>query len=257
MKPKLSAFDAAGKHIRPPAVTWMSDNESVASVDTIIDVVNTHARGEAYLHCETLDKNIVSNSVKLEVVDIVSILLDPPTIEVNAGSRRHVNITCTLSSGEQANDVALLWFENNPSIAQVSASGLVYGIAEGTTEVTAGDDRVNADSSVSVTVLPGDTGGGRSSSAYPRVLISEIDPDPDTGETVILSVDDPPVHQLPGDVERNIWWINSASPLAQLYLGEKFGPHSREWRIYHVERYIDVIVRSPCPRVPRLRTRWT
>jgi hypothetical protein len=241
MKPKLSAFDADDKHIRSPAVMWVSDNESVASIDETIGVINTHSPGEVYLHCETFDKKIASNSVKLEAVDIGSILLNPRTIDVPAGSRRRVTATCILSSGEEANDVALLWLENDPSIVQVSASGLVYGFAEGTTEVTASDDRVTADNSVSVTVLPGDTESD-SGSAYPRVLISEIDPDPDTGEIVFLSPDDPPVHQLPRDADRNTWWINSASPLAQLYLGEQFGPQSREWRIYHVERYVDVIV---------------
>lgn len=30
--------------------------------------------------------------------------------------------------------------------------------------------------------------------------------------------------------------------LRGLYLGDQFGPQSREWRIYHVERYVDVIV---------------
>jgi hypothetical protein len=250
MKPKLNAFDGFDKRIRPPAVMWISDNVSVASVDETIGVVNTHAPGEAYLHCETFDQKIASNSVKLEVVDIGSILLAPDTIEVPAGSRRRVNATCTLSSGEEANDVALLWLENDPSVAQVSASGLVFGFAEGATEVTASDDRVTAENRVCITVLPGNTGGG-SSNAYPRVLVSEIDPDPDTGAAVILSPDDPPVHQRPHDFDRNIWWINSASPLAQLYLlGKDFGPESREWRIYHVERYIDVIVQITMSQGP-------
>jgi hypothetical protein len=249
MKPKINAFDVNDRPIRPPAVMWKSDNESVASVDDTIGIINTFAPGEAYLHCHTFDMKIASNSVKLEVVDITSIVLDPDSVELPAGSRRRVNAKCTLSSGEDANDVALLWLENNPSIAQVSASGLVFGFAEGTTEITASDDRVTADNSVLVTVVPGDTGGG-STSAYPRVLISEIDPDPDTGETVVLSTDDPPVHQRVKDFERNIWWINSASPLARLYLGQEFGPQSREWRIYHVERYIDVIVQISMSQGP-------
>jgi len=94
-----------------------------------------------------------------------------------------------------------------------------------------------------VTVTPGEDGGG-SGKGYPRVLISEIQADPDTGEDVVLSSDDPPVHQRPHDVERNIWWINCAAPLAALYMdtSSDFGPESREWRIYHLERYIDVIV---------------
>jgi hypothetical protein len=126
---------------------------------------------------------------------------------------------------------------------------MVFGFAEGTTDVTASDDHVTASNSVAVTVLPGETAGG-SGTGYPRVLISDNDPDPDTGEPVILSSDDPPVHQRPHDVERNIWWINSASPLARLYLEDEFGPESREWRIYHIDRYIDVIVQISTSRGP-------
>jgi hypothetical protein len=249
MRPKLNAFDASDKPVRAPAVMWTSDNEAVASVDDAIRVINTNALGEAHLHCETFDKKITSNSVKLEVVDIASIRLDPETIELPVGSRRHLIATCLLTSGEEANDVALIWLESNSSVARVSASGMVFGFAEGTTDVTASDDRVSADNSVVVTVLPGETGGG-SKSGYPRVLISDNDPDPDTGEPVILSPDDPPVHQRPHDVERNIWWINSASPLARLYLEDEFGPESREWRIYHIDRYVDVIVQIWTSRGP-------
>jgi hypothetical protein len=126
---------------------------------------------------------------------------------------------------------------------------MVFGFTEGNTQVTASDDRVTADNSVDVTVVPGDSDGdgGR---GYPRVLISEIEPDPDTGEDVTLSPDDPPVHQQVHDVERNIWWINSASPLARLYLADPFGPESREWRIYHIERYVDVIVQIAMSQGP-------
>jgi hypothetical protein len=126
---------------------------------------------------------------------------------------------------------------------------MVFGFTVGATEVLASDDHVDADDSVDITVVP-DEGGGDRGSGYPRVLISEIDPDPDTGEDVTLSPDDPPVYQRVHDVERNIWWINSAAPLARLYLAEPFGAESREWRIYHIERYIDVIVQIAMSQGP-------
>ena len=78
-----------------------------------------------------------------------------------------------------------------------------------------------------------------------RLLVSgEIDRDPDTKEYVHFSKDDPPVAQRPQDVDRNIWWINSAAPLARLFLDSSkgYGYQSREWRMYHLERFIDVIV---------------
>ncbi len=79
-----------------------------------------------------------------------------------------------------------MWTENDPTVAQVSAAGIVFGFMVGATEVLASDDRVDADDSVNITVIPGEGGGDRGS-GYPRVLISDIDPDPDTGEDVTLS----------------------------------------------------------------------
>ncbi len=99
---------------------------------------------------------------------------------------------------------------------------MVFGFTEGSTEVAATDENVTAENSVAVSVLPGDSdrGGG---SRYPRVLVSEIDPDPDTGEDVTLSPDDPPVHQRVHDVKRNILWINSDPRSPACILADRSG----------------------------------
>jgi hypothetical protein len=116
----------------------------------------------------------------------------------------------------------------------------------GETEVTAGDDSLLADG-VKITVVEGE-GGGESDGkgrGFPRVLVSgEFDPDPDTAQFRYFSSDDPPVYQMPEDFDRNIWWINSAAPMAKLYLdrAQGYGYESREWRMYHLERYVDIIV---------------
>lgn len=250
LRPTVRAFDSTDKAVRPPALAWSSDNPGVANVDEDIRVVNTVAPGTANLQCRTFDGRITSNSVRLDVVDIVSISLGPSELEVPRGSRRHIEAKCELVDGEIATDVALQWVENDPSVARMSAVGMAYGFSEGSTEVTAEDDRCAAEGTVTVTVVAAEAGGG--GKAYPRVLVSEINADPDTGEDVVLSADDPPVHQRPHDVERNIWWINSAAPLASLYMntGRGFGPDSREWRIYHLERYIDVIVQIAMSQGP-------
>ena len=45
------------------------------------------------------------------------------------------------------------------------------------------------------------------------------------------------------DVDNNIWWINLASPFARLYYSSsRYGVKSEAWRMYHVERVIDVLV---------------
>lgn len=247
LRPTVRFYDKAGRRIRPTAVSWTSSDPNVAWVDEGFGVINTFREGVATIQAETLDGMVKSNTAEIDVVLIREITLEPAAIDVPAGSRRSITAVCRLVSGEEASDVLLLWQEGNSEVARVSSSGAVYGFQIGSTDVTAMDDRCIATNTVSVSVVESSGKGGDGDSGtrrgHPLVLISEYQPDPDTGEDVVLSGDDPPVHQRPQDADRNIWWINSAAPLARLYLtSESYGYESREWRIYHTERLIDVIV---------------
>jgi len=124
---------------------------------------------------------------------------------------------------------------------------MVYGVAPGTTEVFAFDDKTMSENGTQVTVVAADGrgAGDKGGKGFPRILVSgDFDRDPYTDDFVTFSADDPPVSQRPEDVDHNIWWINSAAPLARLYLDKDrgFGYQSREWRIYHIERFIEVMV---------------
>lgn len=244
--PTLKFFDESGRRVRPVAFKWVSEDNNVAMVDEDLMIINTFADGETEIYAETIHGKLRSNKVALEVVSIQDIRLSPNVIEVPVGNRQRIEAVCRLVNGGETSDIYLEWTENDPNIARVSASGLVYGFSPGQTEVVAGDDRCLAKNPAVINVTPDQSGGkgkerGR---GYPTVLVSGIDPDPDTYEDVLFSKDDPPVWQRPQDVDRNIWWINSASPLARFYLDESkgYGYQSREWRMYHLERYIDVIV---------------
>jgi hypothetical protein len=246
-RPTVRFYDKNGNRIRPTALRWTTSDTNIALVDDL-SVLSTFSAGTATIEAETLEGTVRSNTVELEVVLIREIAITPSTVEVPLGSRRSLDAMCKLVSGEEASDVLLLWTEGNSEVARVSASGAVYGFQLGQTEVTAMDDRCIATNSAEVSVVEnegsdGDDGDGRRR-GFPLVLISEYQPDPDTGEPVQLSGDDPPVHQRPQDADRNIWWINSAAPLARLYLDKDkgYGFESREWRIYHTERLIEVIV---------------
>lgn len=247
LRPAIHFFDRDERRIRPVPYEWTSDDNNVAMVDTTLNLINTFSPGKTKISARTLDGALVSNAVDLQVVKIRSITLDPETVEIPVGSRKGIEANCELSNNEVVSGVSLVWTEGNPAIARVSSSGMVFGFELGETEVTAGDDRCWAKSAVKLRVVPaegkgqGDQKGGR---GFPRILVSGVDEDPDTGELITLSVDDPPVYQRLDDVDRNIWWINSSSPLARLYLDTSvgYGYKTREWRIYHIERYIDVMV---------------
>jgi len=244
MRPQLKFYDSDGRRIRAVPVQWHVDDPNVLMVNEL-GLVNSFTYGNAKIWAETLDGGITSNPVSIQVVHIRSIRVEPAKVEVPMGGRTRLEAICTCEDGIEHRDVLLIWTEDDDSIARVSSSGTVFGASLGETSVTAGDDAVFAEARAHIIVTRGSGGGagkGRGR-GFPLVLISGVNVDPDTNEVVELSSGEPPIWQRPEDVDRNIWWINSASPLARLYRDEErgFGFKSTEWRIYHVERYIDLI----------------
>lgn len=245
-RPTLKFYDEKGRRIRPIAFRWVSEDNNVAMVDEDLMIINTFAFGKTEIWAETIHGKLKSNKFPLEVVRIQDIQLSPSTIEVPAGNRQKIDGICHLANGEETSDVYLEWTENNPNIARVSASGLVFGFSPGKTEVIAGDDKCLSKNPTLIKVIPSRSGdkGNEKGRGYPIVLVSGFNNDPSTDEPVSFSKNDPPVWQRPQDVDRNIWWINSSAPLARLYLdtSKGYGHESIAWRMYHVERYIDAIV---------------
>lgn len=244
-RPRIKFFDRNGRRIRSAPYSWRISDESVAVANDDLNTVKTVGEGSVEIMAECLRSGVKSNVVELEVVHLKSISLAPGRIEVPMGSRRTLEAECIIEDDDQSDDVYLIWTENDSDVVRVSSSGMVYAAGPGSTEIYAGDDRCLADEPAYVHV---DENGSRGAGdergrGFPRVLVSGVDPDPETGGDVRLTEEYPPVWQRPIDVDRNIWWINAEASLAKLYLDrdEGYGYQSREWRIYHLERFIDII----------------
>ena len=246
IRPRVRFFGAAGNRVRGVPYEWVSSDSSVAFVDHDLSTINTLSTGIAHIHAQTLEGGLCSNSIALEVVDIQEIRIQPQQVELCSGGRHRFSAFCRLANGEQTTDIYLAWDVGNNAVARVSSAGLIYGFEPGETQVYAGDDRCLSEPAIA-TIMPaaGIEAANRRQLAYPRVLISNIDPDPQTGELVQFTSEHPPIVQRTIDVKRGIWWINSASPLARLYLdrGREYGCDSREWRMYHLERFIEIMAR--------------
>ena len=243
LRPTLRFFEDA-KRVRAVPYAWQVEDTNVAWIDPEINVVITNAPGTTRFWAETEDGRLRSGAIDLEVVSIRSIEIQPSRLDMPAGSRSSLSALCELHDGTQANDISLIWTESDASIARVSAAGLVYGANPGQTEVTAGDDRCSSGSPGLVVVGPPREGsGGLGGQGFPRILVSGTDLDPENGEEVTFSPDDPPVCQRVTDADRNIWWINSAAPFAELYLERSsgYGYDSQAWRMYHVERVVEIM----------------
>lgn len=245
-RPIIRFYDSEGKQIRSTPFRWISEDTNVALVNEDLGIISTYTMGNTLIYAETLDGKITSNKIPLEVINICEVEIFPKSLNIPLGSRKKLKANCKITNGDLVTGVYLIWTESNPNIARVSSSGLVYGFTQGETSIVAGDDYCMSSepANIHVTESIGSGKGDKRGKGFPVILVSgEIDKDPETNEYVFLGSDHPPVYQRPQDVERNIWWINSSSPLAKLYLNnEKYGYESREWRIYHLERIIDVIV---------------
>ncbi len=188
IKPTLKFYGKKGQRIRPVPYRWISDNTNVAMVDETLLTVNTFSFGKTEIYAEILDGKRKSNPVQLEVVHLYDIQIVPETIEINSGSRASLTAICTLASGEQTSDVYLVWTEGNSRVARVSPAGMVFGFEPGETDVTAGDNHYISKKTAKVIVKPSDKGGlgSQHGKGFPLILISEINPDPETGEDVRL-----------------------------------------------------------------------
>jgi len=245
-RPMLKFFDNQNRQIRSVPYRWVSEDNNIAMVDDELMQIQTFSFGSTTIYAETLDGSLCSKVVPLEVVRILEVRITPQELEMPAETRRKLEAMCRLAVSEEVSNVYLTWIESNASVARVSGSGMVYAFGPGETEVTATDDSCRSDvpAVVRVSPSPGKGAGKDRGRGYPRILISEVDCAPDEDRPRILRSDDPPIHQpLPIDVDNNIWWINLASPFARLYYSsERYGVKSDAWRMYHVERVIDVMV---------------
>lgn len=243
LRPRLRFFDKNGRQIKATEFRWVSEDTNVALVDDDLTVINTFSPGRTNIYAETSDGKLTSNKVELEVVHIHDVRIVPDSVEVRVSGRQRLRAICQLADRTESDEVNLVWTEDDPTCARVSAAGFVFGFTEGETTVIAGDDHFQS-KPAHIKVIPAASGPGPGTgSGYPRVLVSDIDPDPDTGEQVTFSEDDPPVWQRVQDADRHIWWINTSAPLARLFLDQKegYGYGTREWRIYMLERYVEVM----------------
>jgi hypothetical protein len=95
--PTFKFFDSEGKPIRAVPARLISEDNNIAMADDSLRI-NTFSFGQTYIYAETLDSNIQSNRVRLEIVNIKEIKISPENIEVEAGSRQKFVANCLLSS---------------------------------------------------------------------------------------------------------------------------------------------------------------
>ncbi len=230
----INFYDGTGQDVRPVPITWNSSVPSVARVNEARGVIVTEHEGSSEIWCAT-EMGVVSNRIPIRVVNCVSIELVPNDLEVAIGRRTKIRAFGRLNTGEEMPDIRLFWESGDIDIAIVGQHGMVTGITEGETRITATEGD-GTRQSASVKVVP-QLGGGKGPHK-PTFLMSEVQTAWYETEPRKLSSDIPLIYQNAEDVNNNVWWINLKSPMADYIYNER-GVESEVWLVYLAERFAD------------------
>ena len=144
LTPTVSPSNATYK-----TVTWASDNIDVATVSSK-GLVKAVEEGSATITCRATDGSGVIATCKITVkkpVPPIGIIISPSSMNINIGDTKTISYSLTPTDAT----TTVTWKSDNTSIATVSSSGLVKGIAEGKTTIRATTDNGKT-SSCEVTV---------------------------------------------------------------------------------------------------------
>jgi uncharacterized protein YjdB len=141
-----------------PTVTWLSDHPLIASVDSSSGLVTGVSAGSANITCSGGGKTSDPLTITVNIVPSTfnSIVISPDTVHILIGATQYLAAVCKDQHDANYPCPTLGWVSTDATIATVdSSSGLVTGVAEGSTSVTAryGDITSNA-SVIIVTASP-------------------------------------------------------------------------------------------------------
>ncbi len=146
--------DASGYPLSGKTVTWASGNSTVATVSQS-GLVTAATVGSAAITA-TSDGQSDSSSVTVAAapLPVASVAVTPATDSIQAGQTAQLTATPMDAGGNALSGRAVAWASSNTSVATVSASGLVAGVAAGSATITATSEGQSGSAAVTVTQVP-------------------------------------------------------------------------------------------------------
>ena len=145
-------LDAAGNSLDGRTVTWSSDNEAVATVDTS-GVVTGVSTGTATVTATSEGKTGTAG-INVGAAVAASITVEPTSVTVTTGQSSQLTATVKDASGNVISGAPVSWTVDNSGIALVSSTGLVAGQSAGSATVTATSGAAHVNVPVTVTLPP-------------------------------------------------------------------------------------------------------
>jgi uncharacterized protein YjdB len=125
-----TAKDASGTVIVGRTVQWATSNASIATVSSA-GVVTAVGEGTATVSA-TVEGKTGEAEVAVSRVPVANVRLTPRTMVLQPGATRQLTATALDGAGNVLEGRAIAWTTDEPSVATVSAAGLVQAVARAT-----------------------------------------------------------------------------------------------------------------------------
>src|SRR6266487_3105206 len=146
--------DANGNPLTGRTISWSSSNTSVATVSSS-GLVSGVVAGSATITATAEGKSGTSAiTVTAVTVPVATVTVSPASASVPAGQTAQLTATPKDASGNPLTGRTITWASSNTSVATVSSSGVVRGVAAGSATITATSEGKSGSSAITVTAVP-------------------------------------------------------------------------------------------------------
>jgi len=194
--------DASGQPLVGRAVSWSSSDPNVASVSST-GLVTAVAPGQATITA-TSEAAAGTSTIGVSPKPVSSVIISPGQGSVTVGQTLQLSAQVTDDQGNVLTGRPISFTSGTPAVATISGTGLVTGVAPGSTTITATSEGKTGTATVTVTPIP-----------VAKVEITPSTPNVTVGETVQLnvSVQGPNNQELTG---RTVTWSSGAPSVASV-----------------------------------------
>jgi hypothetical protein len=238
--------DAEGRAVLGLQIEWKSTDRHIVEFEGD-DVMVARGKGRATVWAQVQGGTIESRRIEIEVWNVDHVLLTPRTLEIPLGKRRQIIAEVTNDEAVRGTSVFLNWEHDadDPAVVRIQPSGWITGNRIGQTSVSAGAGdptkggvwaKIRPEVKVIANPEPPKRGGG-----FPRLLLTDRDKDPETGEPRPSDPEQPALYQDVTDIMHNVWWLNLASPDAAFAFAQRT-ENERLWRLFHAQKVVEMVI---------------
>ena len=197
--------DASGSALSGRQVTWATSNAAIATVSSS-GLVSAVSAGTATITATSEGKSgTASISVTVPPAPVATVTVTPSPASDTVGRTLQLQATLRDSANNVLTGRTITWASSNTSLATVSSTGLVQGVAAGTVTITATSEGKSGSSTVTVVAAP--------PAPVASVVVSPNSGSISTGQSLALQVTlrDAANNVLTG---RTVTWASSNTAVA-------------------------------------------